>query len=173
MYDFGRWEGDATKVRLLKALVWPVAVYGCESWTLRTADEKRIQAFEMRGLRQILRVPWTAKRTNDWVLDKAEVSRNLLESVKARKLTYFGHVMQSSSESLQKQIMQGTTSGSQKKRQTENNVDGQHLPMDRTADTHWTRSSRTQKTKSDGDNSCMVWPSLGARTAEGKSRQWL
>ena len=54
-------------MRLLKALVWPVAVYGCESWTLRTADEKRIQAFEMRGLRQTLRVSWTAKRTNDWV----------------------------------------------------------------------------------------------------------
>jgi len=68
----------ATKVRLLKALVWPVAAYGCESWTLRTADEKRIQAFEMRGLRQILCVSWTAKRTNDWVLDKAEVSRSLL-----------------------------------------------------------------------------------------------
>ena len=55
-------------------------------WPLRTADKKRIQVFEMRGLRQILRVSWTAKRTNDWVLDKAEVSRNLLESVKARKL---------------------------------------------------------------------------------------
>ena len=79
--------------------MWPVAVNGCESWTLRTADEKRIQAFEMR-------VSWTAKRTNDWVLDKAEVSMNLLESVKARKLTYFGHVMRSNSESLEKQIMQ-------------------------------------------------------------------
>jgi len=85
------------------------------SWTLRTADEKRIQAFEMRGLRQILRVSWTAKRTNDWVLDKAKVSRNLLESVKARKLEYFGHVMRSSSESLEKQIMQGTTPGSRKR----------------------------------------------------------
>jgi len=58
---------------------------------------------------------WTAKRTNNWVLDKAEVSRNLLESVKARKLTYFGHVMQCSPESLEKQIMQGTTPGSRKR----------------------------------------------------------
>ena len=63
----------------------------------------------------VLRVSWTAKRTNDWVLDTAEVSRNLLESVKARKLTYFGHVMRSSSESLDKQIMQGTTPGSRKR----------------------------------------------------------
>jgi len=105
----------ATKVRLMKALVWPVAVYGCESWTLRTADEKRIQAFKTRGLWQILRVSGTAKRTNDWVLDKAEVSRNLLESVKARNLTYFGHVMRSSSESLEKQTMQGTTPGYRKR----------------------------------------------------------
>ena len=81
----------------------------------RIVDEKRIQAFKMRGLRQILRVSWTAKRTHDWVLDKAEVSRSLLESVKARKLTYFGHVMRSSSESLEKQIMQGTTPGSRKR----------------------------------------------------------
>ena len=79
----------ATEVRLLQALVRLVAVYGCESWTLRAGDEKRLQAFEMRGLRQILRVSWTAKHTNDCrVLNKAEVSRNLLESVKARKLTY-------------------------------------------------------------------------------------
>jgi len=64
-----------------------VAVYGCESWTLQTGDERRIQAFEIPGLCQILCVSWTAKRTNDWVLNKAGVSRNLLESVKARKLT--------------------------------------------------------------------------------------
>ena len=97
--------------------MWPVAVYGCESWTLRTADEKRIQAFEMRGLRQILRVSWTAEHTNDWVLDKAEVSRNLLESVKASKLTYFGHVMRCSSESLEKDNARNN-SGISKKRQS-------------------------------------------------------
>jgi len=104
-----------TKMRLLKALVWPVAVYGCESWTLGPGEEKRIQAFEMQGLLQILRVSWTAKRTNDWVLDKAEVSRDLLESGRARKLTYSGHVMRSNSDSLEKQIMQGTTPGSRKR----------------------------------------------------------
>jgi len=98
-----------------KVLVWPVAVYGCESWTLRAGDEKRIQAFEMQGLRQILHASWTAKRTNDWVLEKAEVSRNLLESVKARKLSYFGHAMRNNADSLEKQIMQGTTSGCHKR----------------------------------------------------------
>jgi len=66
----------------------------------------------MQGLHQILRVPWTAKRTNDWILDKGGVSRNLLESVKAKKLLYFGHIMRKKSESLEKMIMQGTTMGS-------------------------------------------------------------
>ena len=79
----------AMKVRLMRALVWPVAVYGCESWTLRTGDERRIQVFECEDfIRYYIRVSWTAKRSNDWVLDRAGVSRNLLESVKTRKLSY-------------------------------------------------------------------------------------
>jgi len=76
----------STKIRLMKALVWPVATYGCESWTLRQNDETRVEAFEMKGLRKILRVSWTAKKTNDWVLNKAGVKRDLLDTVKARKL---------------------------------------------------------------------------------------
>jgi len=53
------------KIRLMKALVWPVAIYGCESWTLRKNEETRIEAFEMKGLRKILQVSWTAKKTNE------------------------------------------------------------------------------------------------------------
>ena len=60
-----------TKIRLLKALVWPVATYGCESWTLKKNKVIRLDAFEMKGLRKILRVSWTAKKTNEWVLNKA------------------------------------------------------------------------------------------------------
>jgi len=52
----------------MKALVWSVATYGCESWTLRKNEETRLEAFEMKGLRKILRVSWTAKKTNKWVL---------------------------------------------------------------------------------------------------------
>jgi len=66
-------------------LVWPVATYGCESWTLRKNEEIRFIAFEMRALRNILRVSWTAKKTDEWVL-KAGVKRELLDTVKARKL---------------------------------------------------------------------------------------
>jgi len=88
----------STKIRLMKALVWPVATYRCESWTLRKTDETRLEAFEMKGLRKILCVSWTATKTNEWVLNewvlnKAGVKRELLDTVKARKLAYYGHTM--------------------------------------------------------------------------------
>jgi len=78
----------STKIglRLMKALVWPVATYGCESWTLRKNEETRTDAFEMKGLGKILRVSRTAKKTNERVLNKAGVNRELLDTVKARKL---------------------------------------------------------------------------------------
>ena len=63
----------STKMRLMKALVWPVARYGSESWKLRKHEETRLEAFEMKGLRKILRVSWTEKKPNEWVLNKAGV----------------------------------------------------------------------------------------------------
>ena len=81
------------KIRLMRVLVWPVATYGCESWTLRKNEETRLDAFEMKGLRRMLRVSWTAKKTNEWVLNKAGINRELLDTVKARKLAYYGHTM--------------------------------------------------------------------------------
>jgi hypothetical protein len=101
----------STKIRLMKALVWPVALYGCESWTLKKTDEARINAFEMKCLRQLLRVSWTDRKTNEWVLATAGVDRNLLISVKERKLAYFGHVMRKQGDCLEKMLMQGTTPG--------------------------------------------------------------
>ena len=68
----------------MKALVWPVASYGCESWILRKNEETRLDAFEMKGLRKILRLSWTAKKTNKGVLNKAGVKREQLETVKAK-----------------------------------------------------------------------------------------
>jgi len=75
----------------VKALVWPVETYGCESWTLRKNEEARLDAFEMKGLRQIMRVSWTAKKINEWVLKKAGVKRELVDTVKARKLAHSHH----------------------------------------------------------------------------------
>jgi len=65
----------STKIRLMKVLVWPVVTYGCESWTLRKNEQTHLEATEMKGLRKILRVSWTAKKTNEWVLNKAGVKR--------------------------------------------------------------------------------------------------
>jgi len=78
---------------LMKALVCPISTYGCESWTLSKNEETRLDAFEMRGLRKILRVSRTAKKTNEWVLNKTGVKRELLDTIKARKLAYYGHTM--------------------------------------------------------------------------------
>jgi len=83
----------STKIRLMKALVWPVVTYGCESWTLRKNEETRLEAFEMKELRKILRVSWTTKKTKEWVPSKTGIKRELLDTVKARKLAYYGHTM--------------------------------------------------------------------------------
>jgi len=100
----------STKIRLTKALVWPVATYGCESWTLRKNED----AFEMKGLRKILRVSWTAKKTNEWVLNKAGVKRELLDTVKTWKLAYYCH-MRKQGSCLEKEIMQGTMLGARRR----------------------------------------------------------
>ena len=68
-------------------------------------------AFEMKGLRQIMRVSWTAKKTNLWVLQQAGVERSLLQSIKERKLKYCGHVLRKQGESLEKDILEGTMPG--------------------------------------------------------------
>jgi len=92
----------------MKALVWPVATYGRESQTLRKNEETCLDAFEMKGLRRILRVSWTAKKTNKWVLNKAGVKRELLDTVKARKLAYYGHTIRKQGSCLEKEIMHRT-----------------------------------------------------------------
>ena len=91
--------------------MWPVATYGCESWTLKKNKETRIEAFEMKGLRKILRVSWTAKKTIEWVLNKDGVKRELLDTIKVRKLAYYGHTMRKQGNCLEKEIMQGTMPG--------------------------------------------------------------
>jgi len=75
-----------TKVRLLKALVWSVAIYGSEGWTLRSREKKYIEAFEMWCYRRLLRIRWTQHKTNEWILGKLKVKRELLDRVKSLKL---------------------------------------------------------------------------------------
>jgi len=102
----------------MKALVWPVATYDYESWTLRKNEETRLDAFEMKGLRKILRVSRTAKKTNEWVLNKAGVRRELLDTVKAKKPAYYGHIMRKQGSCLEKEIMQATMPGARRRGRT-------------------------------------------------------
>jgi len=78
-------------------------------------EETRLDAFEMKGLRKILRVLWTAKKTNEWILNKAGVKRELLDTVKARKLAYCGHTMRKQGSCLEKEIMLGTMPGARRR----------------------------------------------------------
>ena len=82
-----------TKVRLVKAMVFPVVVYGCESWTVKKAERRRIDAFELWCWRRLLRVPWTARRSNQSVLKEISPGCSLEGMMLKLKLQYFGHLM--------------------------------------------------------------------------------
>ena len=82
-----------TKVHLVKAMVFPVVMYGCESWTIKKAKCQRIDAFEVQCWRRLLRVPWTARRSNQSILKEISPEYSLEELVLKLKLQYFGHLM--------------------------------------------------------------------------------
>ena len=81
------------KVRLVKAMVFPVVMYGCESWTLKKAECRRIDAFELWCWRRLLRVPWTARRSNQSILKEINPGISLEGIMLKLKLQYFGHLM--------------------------------------------------------------------------------
>ena len=83
-----------TKVRLVKAMVFPVGMYGCESWTVKKAEHQRIDAFELWCWRTLLRVPWTARRSNQSILKEISPGCSLEGLVLKLKQQYFGHLMQ-------------------------------------------------------------------------------
>ena len=95
-----------TKVRLVKAMVFPVAMYGCESWTVKKAECRRIVAFEMRCWRRLFRVPWTARRSSQSILKEISPGISLKEMMLRLKLQYFGHLMWRV-DSLEKTLMLG------------------------------------------------------------------
>ena len=90
-----------TKVRLVKAMVFPVVTYGCESWTIRNAEHRRMDAFELWCWRRLLRVPWTTRRSNQPILKEISPECSLERLMLKLKLQYFGHLMQRS-DSLEK-----------------------------------------------------------------------
>ena len=99
-----------TKVYLVKAMVLPVVVYGCESWTIKKAEHRRIDAFELWCWRRLLRVPWTARRSNQSILKEASPEYSLEGLMLKLKLQCFGHLMQIT-DSLEKTLMMGKIEG--------------------------------------------------------------
>ena len=99
-----------TKVHLVKPMVFPVVMYGCESWTIKKAEHRRTDAFELWCWRRLLRVPWSARRFNQSILKEISPEYSLEGLVLKLKLQYFGHLMQRA-HSLEKTLMLGKTEG--------------------------------------------------------------
>ena len=99
-----------TKVRLVKAIIFPVVTYGCESWTVKKAERQRIDAFELWCWRRLLRVPWTARRSNLSILKEISSGCSLEGMMLKLKLQYFGHLMRRV-DSLEKILMLGGIEG--------------------------------------------------------------
>ena len=105
-----------TKVHLVKVMFFPVVMYGCESWTIKKAEGQRIDAFELWCWRRRLRIPWTARRSNQSILKKISPEYSLEGLMPKLKLQYFGHLMQIT-DSLEKTPMLGKIEGSRRREQ--------------------------------------------------------
>ena len=106
----------SAKVHLVKAMVFPVVMYGCESWTIKKAECRRIDAFELWCWRRLLRVPWTARRSNQSILKKISPGCSLVGLILKVKLQYFGYLMQRA-DSLENTLMLGKIEGSRRRGQ--------------------------------------------------------
>ena len=104
-----------TKVHLVKAMVFPVVVYGCENWTIKKAECQRIDAFKLWCWRRLLRVPWTARRSNQSIL-KEVTPEYSLEGLMLKLIEYFGHLMQRA-DSLEKTLIMGKIEGRKRRGQ--------------------------------------------------------
>ena len=118
-----------TKVRLVKAMVFPVVMYGCESWTVKKAELRRIDAFEQWSWRRLLRVPWTARRSNPSILKEIGPGISLEGMMLKLKLQYFGHIMWRAA-SLEKTRDAGRDWGQEEKGMTEDEMAGWHHRLD-------------------------------------------
>ena len=103
-----------TKVHLVKAMVFPVVKYGCESWTIKNTEHQRTDAFELSCWRRLLRIPWTARRSNQSILKEINAEYPLEGLMLILKLQYFGHLMRRA-DSLEKILLMGKTEGGRKR----------------------------------------------------------
>ena len=114
-----------TKIHLVKAMVFPVVMYGCESWTVKKAEHRRTDAFALWCWRRLLRVPWTARRSNQSILKKISPEISLEKMMLKLKLQYFGHLMRRV-DSLEKTLMLARIGGQEEKGTTEDKMAGWH-----------------------------------------------
>ena len=105
-----------TKVCLVKAMVFPAVMYGCESWTIKKAEHQRIDGFELRYWRRLLRVPWTARRSSQSILKEVNLEYSSEGLMLKLKLQYLGHLMERD-DSLEKTLMPGNTEGRRRREQ--------------------------------------------------------
>ena len=120
----------STKVHLVKAMVFPVFMYGCASWTVKKAEQRRIDAFELCCWRRFLRVPWTTRRSNQSIVKEISPGCSLEELMLKLKLQYFGHLMQRA-DSQEKTLMLGKIEGRRRRgRQRMRWLDGITNSMD-------------------------------------------
>ena len=120
----------STKIRLVKAMVFPVVIYGCESWTIKKAEHWRIDAFELWCWRRLLRVSWTARRPNQSILKEISPGCSLEGLVLKLKLQYFGHLMWRA-DSFEKTLMRGKIEGRRRRGQQRMSwLDGIAVSMD-------------------------------------------
>ena len=122
-----------TKVHLVKAMVFPVVMYGWESWTMKKAEHRRTDAFELWWWRRLLRVPWTARRSKQSILKEISPGCSLEGLMLKLKLQYFGHLMRRV-DSLEKTLMLGETGGRrrrgrQRMRWLDGNTDSMHMSL--------------------------------------------
>ena len=106
----------STKVCLVKAMVFPIVMHGCESWSVKKAEHQRIDAFELWCWRRLLRVPWTARRSNQSILKEISPGCSLKALMLKLKLQYFGHLMRRA-DSFEKTLMLGETKGRRRRGQ--------------------------------------------------------